>query len=84
VRNWQAVGVLAQLSWVLAFSVLVPLGLGIWLDRLLHTSPLFFFIGAVAGILAGTVGAVRISARAIESAERRHADDGDDTPRKED
>jgi F0F1-type ATP synthase assembly protein I len=56
-----------QLSWVIALSTLLPLGVGILLDRLLHTSPLFILIGGLIGILAGTVGAVRITSRAIEA-----------------
>jgi F0F1-type ATP synthase assembly protein I len=84
VKDRRAAGVMAQLSWVLAFSVLLPLGLGILLDRLLHATPLFLLVGAMIGVLAGTVGAVRVSARAIEGVERRHADSIDNTPRKED
>jgi hypothetical protein len=63
---WRA-GPLLQLSWVIALSTLLPLGAGILLDRLLHTSPLFILIGGLIGILAGTVGAVRISGRAIDA-----------------
>ncbi len=57
---------LLQLSWVIALSVLLPLGLGIWLDRYFHTAPLFILIGALVGIIAGTVGAVRIVGRIID------------------
>jgi F0F1-type ATP synthase assembly protein I len=73
-----------QLSWVFAFSVLLPLGLGIWLDQRLHRSPLFFFIGAVIGILAGTVGTVRIATRTIERIERRWTEEADAEEPKED
>lgn len=58
---------LLQLSWVIALSTLLPLGAGILLDRLFGMSPLFILIGGLIGILAGTVGAVRITSRAIES-----------------
>ena len=43
---------------------------GIWLDRTLQKSPLFLLIGAGAGIIAGTVGSVRIATRAIAAAEQ--------------
>jgi F0F1-type ATP synthase assembly protein I len=56
-----------QLSWVVALATLIPLGAGILLDRLLRTAPLFVLMGGIIGILAGTVGAVRITTQAIES-----------------
>ncbi len=69
-KDWRGIGLLLQLSWLFAFSVLVPLLLGIWLDRTLHKSPLFLLIGAAAGIIVGTVGSVRIATRAIDAAEQ--------------
>jgi F0F1-type ATP synthase assembly protein I len=69
-KDWRGIGLLIQLSWLFAFSVLVPLLLGIWLDRTLQRSPLFLLIGAATGIIAGTVGSVRIATRAIAEAER--------------
>jgi len=51
---------------VIALSVLLPLGVGIWLDRHFQTAPLFILIGALVGIIAGTVGAVRIVGRIID------------------
>lgn len=83
IKDWQGMGVLIQLSWALAFSVLLPLGLGILLDRTLHTSPLFFFVGALFGIVAGTVGAVRIATRAIEQVESMKKSDADGSEPKE-
>ena len=64
IRN---LGPLLQLGWVVALSVLLPLGLGIWLDRRLGTAPLFILVGALAGIIAGTIGAVRVATRTIEA-----------------
>ncbi len=63
-KQWRSAGLLFQLSWVFAISVLLPLLLGVWLTRMLG-SPLFLFIGALLGILAGTVGSVVIATRAI-------------------
>ena len=59
-------GPLLQMGWVVALSTLIPLGAGIWLDRRLGTAPLFILIGALVGIIAGTVGAVRIATRTID------------------
>jgi F0F1-type ATP synthase assembly protein I len=55
------------MSWVVALSTLIPLGAGILLDRWLGTAPLFILIGGLIGIFTGTVGAVRIATRTIES-----------------
>ena len=60
-------GPLLQMGWVVAFTVLIPLGLGLWLDRRFDTAPLFVLVGALVGILASTVAAVRIASRAIET-----------------
>ncbi len=60
-------GPLLQLGWVLAFSTLVPLGLGVLVDRHFHTAPLFILVGALVGIIAGTFGTVRTATRAIDA-----------------
>lgn len=56
-----------QLGWVVALSVLLPLIAGIWLDRQLGTAPLFVLVGALVGIIAGTIGATRVAMRTIEA-----------------
>ena len=58
---------LLQLGWTVALSTLIPLGLGVLLDRRLGTAPLFILIGAAAGILASTIGAVRITTRTLDA-----------------
>jgi F0F1-type ATP synthase assembly protein I len=60
-------GPLLQLGWVVALSALLPIGLGLALDRRLGTAPLFIIVGALVGILASTIGAVRIATRAIDA-----------------
>lgn len=57
-----------QLSWTLLFSLLVPLLVGIWLDKRYNTVPLFILIGTVLGILAATVGVARIAIRTFARA----------------
>lgn len=52
---------------VLVFCTLVPLGLGLWLDRRLDSTPLFVFIFTCIGIVAATVGIVRIAGRALQT-----------------
>ncbi|OQA45019.1 MAG: putative F0F1-ATPase [Chloroflexi bacterium ADurb.Bin325] len=66
-KDLTRVGPLLQLGWVVAFTVLIPLGLGLWLDRRFGTAPLFVLVGALLGILASTVAAVRLASRTIEA-----------------
>lgn len=47
---------LAGLSIFLAAAFIVPFVGGLGLDALLHTSPLFLFVGLVVGIAAATAG----------------------------
>jgi F0F1-type ATP synthase assembly protein I len=84
VKDISSGALLAELGWVLALWVLLPLGIGIWADRTFHLSPLFFLVGALVGILAGTVGAVRIATRAIAQAEGTNKSEIGGTGQKED
>ena len=52
---------------VLVFCTLIPLGLGLWLDRRLDSAPLFVFIFACIGIVTATVGIVRIAGRTLQA-----------------
>ena len=52
-----------NLAWTMLFSLVIPLVIGIWLDRKLGTEPLFILIGASLGILAATVGVARMALR---------------------
>lgn len=58
---------LLQLAWIVALCALIPLALGVFLDHRLHSAPLFIIVGAAVGILASTIGAVRIATRAIDA-----------------
>jgi len=42
-----------DMSWKLALSIILPLGLGIKLDKTYDTEPLFIFVGLVIGVIAG-------------------------------
>jgi len=67
VKQLRPIGPLLQLGWVVAFSTLIPLGLGLLLDRRFGTAPLLTLVGALVGMIAGTVGTVRIATRIIEA-----------------
>ena len=84
-KGWSAWSQAMQLSWTLLFSLLLPLLIGIWLDKKYDTVPLFILIGTVLGILAATVGVARIAirtfARAAGSASAKQAEeDGEEEP----
>ncbi len=66
------VNVLAiRLGGMLILCLLVPSGLGFWLDHRFEKAPLFALIGALLGIILSTISAVRLTAQAIESAGQR-------------
>jgi F0F1-type ATP synthase assembly protein I len=53
------------MGWVVGLATLVPLGLGILLDRRFGTAPLFVLVLAPFGIIGGTIGIVRIASRRL-------------------
>ena len=55
------------MGWVVTFSTLIPLGLGILLDRYFGTTPLFVLVLAPFGIIGGTIGVVRSASRRLEA-----------------
>jgi F0F1-type ATP synthase assembly protein I len=55
------------MGWMVAFSTLIPLGLGILLDHRFGTTPLFVLILAPFGIIGGTIGVVRSASRRFEN-----------------
>ena len=65
-KDWPFLAEFFQLGWVVAFSLLIPLAAGLWLDKRLQTMPLFTIIGMLIGILAATVGTLRIALRMMD------------------
>ena len=64
-KKREALSLALNLSWTMLFSLLIPLLVGIWIDKRLSTMPLFTLIGALLGILAATVGVARMTLRAF-------------------
>ncbi|MFN2290728.1 MAG: AtpZ/AtpI family protein [Anaerolineae bacterium] len=64
----EAFSLAVNLGWTMLFSLLIPLLIGLWVDRKLGTTPLFTLIGAVLGILAATVGVARMAIRSFGAA----------------
>jgi len=52
-------------GWYVALSLIVPVGIGYWLDRpgMLNKSPLFTFIGLGAGTVIAFGGLIRMLLR---------------------
>ena len=61
-----ALGLASGIGLQLAASVLVGLGLGFVVDKLLHTSPWFLLVGLLLGIVAGGYSVVRMVMKEIE------------------
>jgi len=74
-KSWGALGLAMQLSWTLLFSLLIPLLVGLWLDKKLDSTPLFILIGAGVGVLAATVGVARTVLRMFPQPEKPVSDD---------
>lgn len=63
-----------QLGWVVALSLLIPLLVGLWLDRRMGTMPLFLIIGMLVGTLSATVGTVRMAMRMMHEVDARRGE----------
>jgi len=85
-KKGEAMSMALNLSWTMLFSLLIPLLVGIWLDKRFDSSPLFLLLGAGLGVLAATVGVARAALRtfrpvveeADREAERRTAEQSEE------
>lgn len=55
--------VITQLGAIVIVATMLPLGLGLWLDTQLHTTPWITLVGLVAGVLAAVTGVYRVILR---------------------
>jgi hypothetical protein len=65
-KEWTSpLRVLLTVGWYVALSILIPVGIGYWLDRpqVLNRSPLFTFIGLGVGTFLAFYGLIRILLR---------------------
>ena len=83
-KKREALGLALNLGWTMLFSLLLPLLVGIWLDKRLESLPLFTVIGAVLGILAATVGVARMTLRTFSETLDKDADQQTEGNGKED
>ncbi len=56
----------SQFAWTVAILVLVPAGVGLWLDRVLDTQPWALLIGALVGTILASIGVTRLVLRRYE------------------
>jgi ATP synthase protein I len=57
---WKSVALLGQVGWTIALSTVVGLGIGLFIDDKLHSSPVATLIGLLLGLAAGIYGVYRI------------------------
>jgi F0F1-type ATP synthase assembly protein I len=82
VREWvKPVQFLLTIGWYVATSLLIPVGIGYWLDRpqVLDTSPLFVFVGLGVGTIlcfGGLVLMLRRFQKQQQEQEQRKKDQG--------
>jgi F0F1-type ATP synthase assembly protein I len=78
VKEWAApLRLLLTVGWYVALSLMIPVGIGYWLDRpeMLNKRPLFTFIGLGVGTLIAFVGLIRILLRYQAEQEALHKEE---------
>ena len=73
---WVQVGFYTSLGFIVPGAALAGFGLGWWLDRWLHTSPIFAVVMALAGAVAGIVELLRVLTQAEKRDDRSDTSDG--------
>jgi F0F1-type ATP synthase assembly protein I len=64
VKEWvKPVQFLLVVGWYVALSLLVPIGIGYWLDQRHNKTPLFTFIGLGVGSVIAFFGLIRMLLR---------------------
>jgi ATP synthase protein I len=73
---WAQVGFYTSLGFILPAGAVGGLGLGWWLDRWLHTSPVLALIMSLVGAAAGVMEILRILTRAEKRDDENQSNDG--------
>jgi F0F1-type ATP synthase assembly protein I len=76
---WAQVGFYSSLGMILPAGVVGGFGLGWWLDRRLHTSPLFALALSLVGAAAGIIEILRILTRSEKRDESDESNGGSGT-----
>ncbi len=64
---WKLIGI----GWFIALSLILPVFLGLWLDRKLNTGVIFTFVGLVVGLVLALVGVYRMLLQVIREGENK-------------
>jgi predicted F0F1-ATPase subunit len=59
-NDWSALALLGQVGLLIVVPMLLGLGIGIFVDRQLHSSPVATLIGLLLGLAAGVYGVYRL------------------------
>jgi ATP synthase protein I len=73
---WAQVGFYTSLGFILPACAVGGFGLGWWLDRWLHTSPVLALIMSLMGAAAGVMEILRILTRAEKRDDGNNSSDG--------
>ncbi len=73
---WAQVGFYTSLGFILPAGTVGGFGLGWWLDRWLHTSPVLALIMGLLGAAAGVMEILRILTRAEKRDDENQSNDG--------
>lgn len=73
VKKSESFSLALNMGWTMLFSLVLPLLVGIWLDKRFDSSPFFVLAGAFLGILAATVGVARMVLRTFSQVTSQHA-----------
>ena len=57
---WRSVALLGQVGWTIALSTVVGLGIGLFIDSKLQSSPVATLIGLLLGLAAGIYNVYRL------------------------
>ncbi len=69
-----------KMGWLVVFTILIPLGVGLWLDKKLGTAPLFILVGMLAGIVTSTVIVYRMTMTGFAEIDEKPEGDRPDSP----
>jgi ATP synthase protein I len=59
-NDWTALALLGQVGLLIVIPTLLGLGLGLFIDRQLHSTPIATLIGLLLGLAAGVYGVFRL------------------------
>jgi predicted F0F1-ATPase subunit len=58
--GWTALALIGQIGFTIVFSILIGLGIGLFIDHQFHTAPIATLIGLLLGLAAGVYGVYRL------------------------